>query len=509
MSPQTSPTSQHAAAVSSPATAKPTAVADDTASQHSSSSSSVFSLFPSGRLRIAHVFGLQVLFVAACFSFTLAYLFVSLRTEIDNNTNQIISGVMQQYQDAMTPPLFSATYVALRLHDELPLRNLLIPQLPNNTISSHLTTYSAYKQGMRELPFCDYIYEDYKTSDYDAVHNLNYWDEAVCGLKNCYRVTNNSAVLITIPSNDGWVPSNFSQATRDNPEYLTFQPNVEGYYINTIRSIPVNNTEGMWGVPYVWLEDTIDHIFPLQSFLVCFDWNTTTNTDAAECTHSLTIEMNMQRLSEALQTIISADASSAALVHMNTLRLISNTLPGMTLINMTGLTNFDNLYGTSLLTSRMWNAFHTPSEMLTKAMHTFFASCVMSRQFDRTIGVTDLYSYEYSQMSDIAAIDDQIVGMRIIELSNDTQYLFLVFTPRSYFYASTDRALRNAIIVAVVVSVVVVGIVMLLFFSVSSAMRSLLDNIMVAESLDYERVTETSMILYETQRVHDAFLALN
>jgi class 3 adenylate cyclase len=397
------------------------------------------------------------------------------------------------------------------LHLLLPYLNETIPSIGNiSDISLMLPTFSQYRRALMQMEFAAYVYEDFRGAMNDPVSGEPQWSEVVCAPRQCYVTVNNTASYYGLAANEGRLPNNFSSSALQAVTHGALIVYREGFYINQIRSIPVGRTTGVWGVPYVWLEEASQTPYVLQPLQSCWEWNMTLSDGAGECIHSISIELNLQLLIEGLVRITAGRAESTALIHMNSMTLLSNTFAGLPLVNLSGITDLTPYQGTSGLTHRMWNAESTPSNLLNIVVTQFDQQCVMHRSLVKVVNETiNVYALEYSCETLVVSIDDKIIGLKLIEVDSDSQFLFVDVTPRAYFYASVDHALRNTIIVAVVVCTVAVLVVALLFVSVSSAMRSLLDNIIVAESLDYEGVKETSMILYETQRVHDAFLALN
>ncbi|CUI14497.1 Hypothetical protein, putative, partial [Bodo saltans] len=171
----------------------------------------------------------------------------------------------------------------------------------------------------------------------------------VCAPLQCYVTVNNTAAYYNLAANEGYLPNNFSVSALQNVTYGALVVYREGFYINQIRSIPVGRMTGVWGVPYVWLEESCVQGMVLQPLQSCWAWNMTLDGGRGECIHSISIEINLQLLIEGLGRITAGRAESTALVHMNSMMLLSSTFEGLPLVNMSGITDLSPYQGTSEL----------------------------------------------------------------------------------------------------------------------------------------------------------------
>ncbi|CUI14496.1 transmembrane protein, putative, partial [Bodo saltans] len=103
----------------------------DTSSRSSSDGPTNTTASTGCRARLAHVFTLQIFLLLGCFGGTLSYLFISLRNEIDSDVNRIVVGSMDQYEEALTPPLHTTMNMLTMLHLLLPYLNETVPTIGN------------------------------------------------------------------------------------------------------------------------------------------------------------------------------------------------------------------------------------------------------------------------------------------------------------------------------------------------------------------------------------------
>jgi hypothetical protein len=392
-------------------------------SSHSSNEGNSSSPATGGcRARLAHVFTLQILLLLGCFGGTLAYLFISLRNEIDNDVTDIVLGSMDQYEEALTPPLYSTVGMLTMLHLLLPYLGETIPSIGNiSDISLMLPTFSQYRRALMQMEFAAYVYEDFRSAMNDPVSGEPQWSEVVCAPRQCYVTVNNTASYYGLAANEGRLPNNFSATALQAVTQGALFVYREGFYINQIRSIPVGRTTGVWGVPYVWLEEASQTPYELQPLQSCWEWNMTLSDGAGECIHSISIELNLQLLIEGLVRITAGRAESTALIHMNSMALLSNTFAGLPLVNLTGITDLTPYQGTSGLTHRMWNAENTPSNLLNTVVTQFDQQCVTHRSLVKVVNETiEVYALEYSCKTLVVGMDDKIIGLKFIEVDSNS-----------------------------------------------------------------------------------------